>query len=191
MIERISKNRKRIIITAKDYSLLTIGAIFMAINFNVFMSPTQIAPGGIGGIVLILTRYLRLSEGTLFLILQAIMIAIGFRHLGRFQFLVRVIYVSVLYSLGVDFLKPWLPAAGITNDLLLNSVYGGIVGGIGSGLIFLGRSSGAGTNVISRAIQMRTGIPISQLYIYIDGAIIVLLGFFFGWDRALYGMMML
>jgi uncharacterized membrane-anchored protein YitT (DUF2179 family) len=45
--------------------------------------------------------------------------------------------------------------------------------------------------VISRSIQIKTGVPISQLYILIDGGIILMLALTFGWDKALYGMMML
>lgn len=184
-------NKKQFFVWLKDYSLLSIGALLLAINFNIFMAPHQIAPGGIAGLALILSEFTGLSNGLLLLLLQGIMITIGFRHLGRFQFLMRVVFVAAFYSIGVDLFKLWLPVYGITDDLLLNTIYGGIIGGVGAGLIFLGRSSVAGTSVISRSIQIKTGMPISQLYILIDGGIILLLGVVFGWDKALYGMMML
>jgi uncharacterized membrane-anchored protein YitT (DUF2179 family) len=70
-------------------------------------------------------------------------------------------------------------------------LYGGVVGGIGSGLLYRARSSVAGTGVISRIVQNRTGWPISQVYIFIDGGIILLLGLRFGWENALYALIML
>jgi uncharacterized membrane-anchored protein YitT (DUF2179 family) len=94
-------------------------------------------------------------------------------------------------SISVDALKPLLPTGGVTDDFLLNTVFGGLVGGIGGGLVFWGRSTVAGTSVISRIIQFKTGLPISQVYIFVDGFIILLQGLVFGWDKALYGMMML
>ena len=49
----------------------------------------------------------------------------------------------------------------------------------------------SGTGIISRVLQLRTGIPVSQLYLVIDGFVIIALGLTFGWERALYGWMML
>jgi uncharacterized membrane-anchored protein YitT (DUF2179 family) len=77
------------------------------------------------------------------------------------------------------------------DDLLLNALYGGVVGGLGYGLVLRGRGMVSGTGIISRVLQLRTGIPVSQLYLVIDGFVIVALGLTFGWERALYGWMML
>jgi uncharacterized membrane-anchored protein YitT (DUF2179 family) len=113
------------------------------------------------------------------------MLVLGFYYLGRFRFLVRAFYVTVIYSLGVDLLAKYLPP-GITKDLLLNALYGGIVGGIGIGFIYRGGTSPAGTSVISRVLNLKTGIPNSQVYIIIDGGVILVAGVVFGWEMALY-----
>jgi uncharacterized membrane-anchored protein YitT (DUF2179 family) len=70
-------------------------------------------------------------------------------------------------------------------------LYGGVVGGIGYGLVVRGRGMVSGTGIISRVLQVRTGIPVSQLYVLVDGFVILALGLTFGWERALYGMVML
>jgi len=119
------------------------------------------------------------------LVLTLPMLVIGFFYLGRFRFLVRALYVTLVYSLGVDGLVTVLPA-GVTHDLLLNALYGGIVGGLGIGLIYRGGTSPAGTSVISRVVQMKTGIPNSQVYMLIDGGVILIAGLVFGWEMALY-----
>jgi uncharacterized membrane-anchored protein YitT (DUF2179 family) len=93
--------------------------------------------------------------------------------------------------IGVDVIAPFFPPQGIVDDLLLTALYGGVLGGIGYGLIVRGRGMVSGTGIISRVIQLRTGIPISQLYIFIDGFVIIALGLTFGWERALYGLIML
>lgn len=168
-----------------DYFLLTVGSIISAVNFDIFLAPANIAPGGVSGMAIILYEFTGWYKGMTMLILSLPMLIIGFFYLGRFRFLVRASYVTALYSIGVDILAGWLPA-GVTDDLLLNALYAGIVGGIGIGLIYRGGTSPAGTSVISRVIYLKTGIPNSQVFIFIDGAVILVAGVVFGWEMALY-----
>ena len=168
-----------------EYFLLTIGAVILAINFDLFLAPFNIAPGGTSGAAIIIHEFTGWPKGLTMLILTLPMLVVGFFYLGRFRFLVRAFYVTVLYSLGADGLAIILPA-GVTNDLLLNALYGGITGGIGIGLIYRGGTSPAGTSVISRVIQLKTGIPNSQIYILIDGGVILIAGLVFGWEMSLY-----
>jgi uncharacterized membrane-anchored protein YitT (DUF2179 family) len=168
-----------------EYLLLTIGSVILAVNFDLFLAPFNIAPGGVSGAAIIIHKFTGWPKGLTMLILTLPMLIIGFLYLGRFRFLIRGLYVTVVYTLGVDGLVIVLPA-GVTNDLLLNSLYGGIVGGVGIGLIYRGGTSPAGTSVISRVIQMKTGIPNSQVYILIDGGVILIAGLVFGWEMALY-----
>lgn len=177
--------------TVRNYLFLTIGATIMMFNFNIFMAPANIAPGGMGGLSLILNHYTGIPRGIGMLMMSTPLIALGFWKLGRFRFLVRTLYVTIFYTLGVDLTARFLPPQGIVDDLLLTALYGGVLGGIGYGLVVHGRGMVSGTGIISRILQLRTGIPISQLYIMIDGIIIIALGLTFGWERALYGLIML
>jgi uncharacterized membrane-anchored protein YitT (DUF2179 family) len=168
-----------------EYLLLTIGSAILAINFNLFLAPFNIAPGGVSGAAIIIYEFTGWPMGLTMLILTFPMLVIGFFYLGRFRFLVRAFYVTLVYSLGVDGLATVLPT-GVTQDLLLNALYGGIIGGIGIGLIYRGGTSPAGTSVISRVIQLKTGVPNSQVYILIDGGVILIAGLVFGWEMSLY-----
>jgi len=168
-----------------DYGLLTIGSIILAINFDIFLAPFNIAPGGVSGMAIILHKFTDWPPGLTMLFLTIPMLILGFYCLGRFRFLIRALYVTLIYSLGVDVLVLFLPS-GVTDDLLLNALYGGIVGGVGIGLIYRGGTSPAGTSVISRVLNLKTGIPNSQVYMFIDGGVILLAGAIFGWEMALY-----
>jgi uncharacterized membrane-anchored protein YitT (DUF2179 family) len=168
-----------------EYFLLTMGSVILAVNFDLFLAPYNIAPGGVSGAVIIIHEFTGWPKGLTMLILNLPMLIVGFFYMGRFRFLVRAFYVTLVYSMGVDALVICLPA-GVTKDLLLNALYGGILGGIGIGLIYRGGTSPAGTSVISRVIQMKTGIPNSQLYMLIDGGVILIAGLVFGWEMALY-----
>jgi uncharacterized membrane-anchored protein YitT (DUF2179 family) len=154
----------------KDYLMLTVGAILLIVSIDIFFAPSDLSPGGgVTGSAIIINKFTGLPIGLLMLALNIPMLILGFYRLGRFNFLVRTLYTVLLYNLGVDFLADWLPA-GITDDLLLNALYGG---------------------VLTRVLQLKSGIPISQIYILTDGVVLLLFGQIFGWDRALYSLMSL
>jgi uncharacterized membrane-anchored protein YitT (DUF2179 family) len=125
------------------------------------------------------------------LMLNVPLIALGFRSLGRFRFLVSTLYTVLLYNLGVDLFGHWFPATVLTDDTLLNALYGGVVGGIATGLIYRGGGTSAGTGSLGRVLQMRTGIPISQVYLVTDGAVVLVAGLVFGWEAGLYALITL
>jgi len=174
-----------------NYTQLTLGAGLLIVTFNLFVAPTALAPGGVSGVAVIINHFTGWANGLTMLFLNIPSIMLGFFYLGRFRFLVRTLYVVLLYNVGVDLLSPLFPAGGITNDLMLNALYGGVLGGLGTGLVYRGRGTAAGSGIISRVLQLKTGMPISQFYIVIDGSIIAVLGLTFGWEKALYALIML
>ncbi len=174
-----------------DFALLTAGALILAFAFDLFLAPAQMAPGGISGLTIILTHFIDWSDGITMLALSVPIVALGFFHLGGFRFLTRTAYVTLLYTFSIDFLAQWLPSNGITDDALLNAFFAGVIGGIGTGLIFRGRGTSPGSGILTRILQLKTGIPTNQLYILIDGGIILLLGLLFGWENSLYALIAL
>jgi len=183
--------KKNISSAIKSYLFLTVGAIILAFNINLFLSPSDIAPGGVSGSAIILNELLGLPIGLIMFVLNIPLVILGFRHMGRFQFLIRTLYAVAIYNFGVDLIGLWFPQEGITNDLLLNALYGGILGGIGTGLVYRGNGTTAGTGIISRVLQLHTGIPISQLYLVIDGGVVLIAALVFGWEKAMYAMITL
>jgi uncharacterized membrane-anchored protein YitT (DUF2179 family) len=75
--------------------------------------------------------------------------------------------------------------------VLLSAIYGGLVGGVGSGLNYRAGGTMGGTGIIGRIIQKRTGVPLSQVYLYTDGVIVLTAGAVFGWELALYALLTL
>jgi uncharacterized membrane-anchored protein YitT (DUF2179 family) len=175
----------------RGFFFLTIGSLISAINLNLFLAPSELAPGGVSGAAIILNKFTAWPIGLMMLSMNIPLIIVGFRYLGRFSFLIRTLYVVILFSLGVDLLAPWLPAGGVTDNLMLNALYGGVIGGIGTGLIYRGQGTSGGTGVLARVLQFKTGLPISQLYLFIDGGIVLVAGLVFGWDKALFAMVTL
>lgn len=175
----------------RGFFLLTLGGLISAVNVNLFLAPSEIAPGGVSGLAIIINKFTAWPLGLMMLGMNIPLLFVGFKYLGRFNFLIRTVYVVLIYSLGVDLLAPWLPAGGISDNLMLNALYGGIVGGIGSGLIYRGQGTSGGTGILGRVLQFKTGFPISQVYLITDGFIVFIAGLVFGWDKALYALVTL
>lgn len=184
-------SRQRLWPAAQDYFLVTVGALLLAVNMNLFLAPANIAPGGVSGTAIIINHLTGWPIGLTMLVLNVPLVVLGFLYLGRFRFLTRTVYAVLLYTLGVDLLALWLPAGGLTDDVLLNALYGGVVAGLATGMVYRGGGTTAGTGTLSRVFQIKTGLPISQLYVLVDGGVILAAGLVFGWEQALYALITL
>ncbi|MGD8890567.1 MAG: YitT family protein, partial [Desulfobacterales bacterium] len=174
---------------------LILGAVIVAIGFSLFQVPFNLAAGGITGVTIIVRDFFDLPSGVLYLILNLPLMTIGYRSLGQWQFLIRTILSVLVFSVATDILSYTMPRIlanfPMTSDMLLSSIYAGLITGIGSGLIYRAGGTIGGTSVITRIIQRKTGIPLSQLYLIVDGTIILLAVFTFGWEIALHAILVL
>lgn len=191
MGSRLGRRRIDVRSSAQSILLMTGGTLLMVASLTVFLAPAGIAPGGVSGTAVILNSVLDWPIGWVMLALNVPLLALGFRYLGRFQFLVRTAYVAGLYSLGAQVFTEVIRVSPITENVLLNALYGGVIGGIGSGLIYRGRASVAGTGILARIVQLRTGMPVSQVFLLTDGAVIVAAGLVLGWENGLYSLLAL
>jgi uncharacterized membrane-anchored protein YitT (DUF2179 family) len=116
---------------------------------------------------------------------------LGWRFLGGRRFALRTAAAIVLFSFFTDFLTLFIPAKGITQDLVLNSLYGGITLGIGLGLVYRGRGTSGGSDILARILNNRLSIPLSQSYMITDTLVVLAGGFTFNWERALYGLIVI
>ena len=175
----------------QTFFLLTAGSLIQALNVNLFLAPAKIAPGGVSGAAIIIQEFTGWPLGLMMIVMNIPLLILGYRNLGRFRFLTRTLYVVLLSSFCIDLFARWLPPEGITDDLLLNSLYAAIVGGIGNGLVYRGHGTAGGTSILGRIVQLKTGIPISQVYLLTDGIIVFMAGIVFGWELALYALITL
>ena len=175
--------------------LMLIGTNLAALGYVIFQVPHNIAAGGLSGVGIIVHHFTGWPVGLLYLTMNIPLLIIGYFHLGRWAFLLRTLIAATVFSVSADVLLIYLPQVmpqfPLAEDLLLNAVYAGIVGGIGGGLIYRAGGTMGGTGIIGRIIQNRTGRPLSQVYLYTDGLIIVTAGLVFGWEIALYAFLTL
>jgi len=117
--------------------------------------------------------------------------ALGWRFLGGRKFLFRTALAVFSYAFFVDFLALFLPPQGITDDILLNALYGALVSGIGFGIVYRGQGTSGGSDILARILNRWRGVPISQSYLLVDTLVILSAGFVFGWKEALYALIAL
>lgn len=175
----------------KDFLLIILGGLLQALALRTFLVPSLLVGGGISGLAQLFHYLWNLPIGAVTLLGNIPLFIIGWRFLGGPRFAVRTILAVFSYTVFVDILVELTGTAPITDDLLLNSLYGGILLGVGLGLVYLGQGTSGGTDILGRILNRRFGMSISLAYMVTDSFAVILSGFFFGWDRALYGLIMI
>jgi len=158
-----------------SYALITIGAFILAAGY-------KIAPGGVYGIGIIV-HYLTqglfswapegLPIGTVGLILNIPLTILGIKILGP-RFGVKTVIGFMLSSIFIDMLHMILGYKPLVDDMLLSSVFGGVLIGFGLGLIFKSKATSGGSDIIAMIFAKYTRLPLGQLMIYVDSAIVLL-----------------
>ncbi len=165
-----------------SYTLITIGAFILAAGFVLFIDPHKIAPGGVYGIGIIV-HYLTqgmfswapdgLPIGTVGLVLNIPLTILGIKILGP-RFGVKTVIGFLLSSIFIDLLHMLLGYNPLVDDMLLSSVFGGVLIGFGLGLIFKSKATSGGSDIIAMIFAKYTRLPLGQLMIYVDSAIVLI-----------------
>lgn len=174
-----------------DFLLIILGGFVQALALRTFLIPSQLVGGGISGVAQLLHYLWRTPVGMITLLANIPLFVIGWRYLGGPRFALRTILSVVSFTVFTDILIELTGQAPITDDILLNSLYGGIILGIGLGLVYLGRGTSGGTDILTRILNQRLGMSISLAYMITDSFAVLLAGFFFSWDKSLYGLIMI
>jgi uncharacterized membrane-anchored protein YitT (DUF2179 family) len=178
-------------IGVRDYTLIGLGALLQALAIRLFLVPSNLVNGGISGLSQIIHYYTGWPIGLMVLIGNLPLFILGWRYLGGPRFAFRTAFAVVAFSLFTDLLVFFVPAQGLTTDLVLNALYGGVISGIGYGLVYRGRGTSGGTDILARMLNNWRGISLSQSYMLTDSAIMFLAGLSFSWENALYALVML
>ncbi len=171
----------------KEYIGVLLGTAVIAASFNMFLVPNRIAAGGIGGLGVILFFWLQIPVGLTILVLNLPLFFIGTRLFG-FRFVGRGLFGAVALSLLVE-LFTMLPV--MTRDLLLASIYGGIMMGIGIAVVFRARGSTGGTVLAAQILNRLFGFTMGQSLLGVDFLVVVVAGIAFNLELAMYALISL
>lgn len=169
--------------TIMSYIGITVGAFLTALGLVLFLVPNKIAAGGVSGLATVIHYVFHFKVGLTMLALNVPLFLMGIKELGV-KFGIKSLYGTITLSLFTDLVAPYLSAA--TQDLLLASIYGGILTGLGLGLVFRAGGTTGGTDLAARIIHRYLKLSVGQSLLLIDASVIALAALVFGTERALY-----
>jgi uncharacterized membrane-anchored protein YitT (DUF2179 family) len=177
----------------RDFGLITLGALLQALALRLFLIPANLVSGGVSGIAQIINYYTGWPIGVMVFLGNIPLFAIGWRFLGGRRFAMRTAYAIVAYSILVELIPrlPFFPPNGLTDDLVINALYGAVIAGVGYGLVYRGNGTSGGSDILARILTHYRSIPMTQSYLWVDSVVILSAGFVFGWKEALYAIVVL
>ena len=168
----------------KNAAYIIIGLFSCSLGYCMFLVPNEIAPGGFTGIGQLCNALFGINVGTMALILNVPLFAVSMRSMG-IKFGVKSLAASIGLSLFIDY----LPIGAVTDDLLLATVFGALLGGVGFGLILRGNATTGGTDMLATLIHTRVPtLRVGVLITMIDGLVVLASAFVFSPKMAMYAL---
>lgn len=171
-------------------AVITLSSLIVAVNLKSFVAAGDLFPGGFTGITRLIQRCtlefagVELPFAPINLALNAIPAAVSFKLVGK-RFTLYSLLTIVLTSIFTDL----VPALEITEDVLLISIFGGMINGFACSLCLWVRVTSGGTDFIAIPLSERKNVD-AWGYIFTGNVILLAVaGFLFGWDKALYSML--
>lgn len=169
-----------------DIFLIILGSVFIALSFNVFIIPNNLVSGGVGGLAIITNYFTDWSVGLL-IFLYNIPIMIWARKSLNSRFIIYTIIAVALQSTFLNYITP----ESYANDILLASIFGGILLGVGAGIIIRQYGSSGGVDVIAIVLRKKLGISIGTVSSIANLMVISLAALIFGLEPAMYSIISL
>lgn len=176
----------------RDYILVIAGALLQAVGTLLFIIPGGLVSGGVFGLAQIIYYKFGIPVGIVTMLFNLPLFVLGWKYLGGFKFAIRTVLSIVISSVAIDILVNIESLHfSITQEPFLNTLFGGVFVGVGLGLVYLGRGTSGGTDIIARILNKRLGTSVSTIYMATDTVSVLLAGIFFDWEIALYGLILI
>lgn len=155
-----------------SYIGITLGVFIMAISLKLFLEPNTIAPGGVTGLAIVIKSLIGIPVYLTNLIVNVPLFIIGILALGK-AFGTKTLFAT----LGLSVFLKIVPSQIVTQDLLLSSVFGGILLGLGLGLVFKAGGTTGGTDLAGAILNKYfPRFSISSFMMTIDGIVVIVAG---------------
>jgi len=164
--------------------VILLGGIISGISFNAFIMPHKLLSGGISGIALITNYLTGISPGILIFALNVPIFILGYRFIDK-EFIILSLIGMTSFSFFIDYFS-FLRELYLVDDIMLSSIYGGILNGIGMGIVFRNRASQGGVDIIAVIIKKYMSFNLGSISLNINLIIITTASFIYGLKPALY-----
>src|SRR4051794_31359680 len=182
----VAMNHKKLTVAqiVRRTVFIIFGSILMGVGLEEFLVPNRILDGGIVGISIILSHLTGFRLGVFIFLLNIPFFFLGYKQIGKTFALSTVLGITTL-SITTSLLHE-VPV--FTEDLLLATVFGGIVLGAGVGTVIRFGGSLDGTEILAILINKRFPFSVGEIVMFFNVFIFTMAGFVFGWDRAMYSL---
>lgn len=172
---------------AGSFLCILLGSVIIAVNINTFVEQGNLVPGGFNGLSKLIQRVgwsffqVKIPFTFLNVIFNAVPAVCAFKLVGK-----KFTLMSCVSLLTVSVLVDQLPVIPITGDILLISVFGGIINGLGTSLILNSNACGGGTDFIAMSLSAKYKVTTFNYMLIFSAVVILISGAIFGMDKALY-----
>ncbi len=156
---------------ARDYLLITVGALVIAAGTDMFLVPNRVVSTGVTGLGMLAHYLFHTPVGLVTLLLNVPLFIAGLRWAGGWSFGLRTVYAVVVMAAGIDLLAGILPQ--VTEDALIYTLFGGLLDGVGIGLVLRGHGTTGGSDIIARLLHRWRGVAYGQALLVINGLILL------------------
>lgn len=174
----------------KEYGLITFGVILVAVSVQFFLAPNKIAAGGVTGIAIIINNFFPIIPiGLLMLSMNIILFIIAFIVIGN-KFGAKTIYSSLMLSGIIWVMDKLIPAnTVVTTNLMLASIFGTLISGIGMGIVFNQNASTGGTDILAKIMNKFVSVNIGKALLCVDFIVTIFAGATFGAEIGMYAIL--
>lgn len=181
-MSKIKNKTARNILT---FIMLIIGTIIAAAALECFLIPNTILDGGITGISIIIYKLFQVPLWLLVIVINIPFIFIGYKNLGK-NFLIRTLISMISFAFFLSFFELFKP---FTEEILLATIFGGALYGLGVGMVIHFGGCVDGTESVAIVISKKTSFSVGQIVLMFNLIIFAVAGFIFGFDRAMYSLL--
>ena len=162
---------RKILNTAQDYVMITLGLFCYAFGFTAFILPEEIVIGSVSGLSSLLHYWLGWNVAATYYVINIILLAIAFRHVGK-QFVLRTIIGATIATIFMAVLQPMFTKPLVEQQTFMNVILGAVLCGLGLGTVFTHNGSTGGTDIIAAMVAKYSTISFGRTMMYCDILII-------------------
>ena len=155
-----------------DGFIYLLGSTLYALSVVIFISPNNISPGGLTGVATLISYLSPIPTGAAMLAMNIPLMFAAWKRIGM-DFTIRTTIATALVSVLIDVFELFVPP--FHGDIILTSVFGGVLSGVGLGLIYMRGGTTGGSEVIARLISRKyTHIPVGRLILIVDAIVVII-----------------
>lgn len=175
----------------RRYLTMFLSLLLSAILFNLLILKANIVCGGVNGIAIIINHIYKIKPSIIIFIISVLLLIFSLFFLGLKRTSGTII-ATITYPILVEVTSYLTQYIKIDiSDLFLISIFIGVIGGLSNGLMYKTGFSNGGLPIISQILYEKLKFPISKTSFSINGVIVLIGGFYFGWNMVMYAIIIL